>query len=162
MIPGFKFWGGALVATALTSSCAQQSAPETSASASASASAYVDVDEQNSDLVDHYSDMDRRAFRGVRQADAKRALGGDPEMALTIAFAFAEANHVTEARYWFQIASENGSPVAMTHLSVILQESDCRRANYWLERALDTGEFGGPTESSMKSSLATYKAACKR
>jgi TPR repeat protein len=149
---GLQFFGVVLVATALVSSCAQEAAPET----------YVDVDEQNSDLVDHYSDVDRRALRGVRQADARRALGGNAEMALAIAFAFAEANHVTEARYWFQIASENGSAVAMTHLSVILQESDCRRANYWLERALATGELGGPTENSMKTSLAKYKVACKR
>ena len=149
------FWVSVL-APVFVCSCAKHTDPLPTANVS------IDADEQNPNLVDRYHEIDKRALLEVKREDAGRALRGDREMALAIAFEFAEANQVTEARFWFQIASENGSAIAMTHLSVMLQDSDCRRANYWLKKALATGEFGEPTESSMKASLASYEAGCKR
>ncbi len=121
----------------------------------------VEVDEEKVDLVDHYLEIDKRAFVGVKEVDANKALNGDGPIAVAIGNAFADANHLTEARFWYRIAAENGDAIGMTHMAIAARDMECRRANYWLEKALTKGGLGERSEDSMKASLKEYKASCK-
>ncbi|MEL1264113.1 hypothetical protein [Pseudoxanthomonas putridarboris] len=121
----------------------------------------LDIDEQKVDLIDRYLDIDRLALVGVDDADISIALNGDGPTAVAIGDEFANANRLTEARFWYRIAAENGDAIGMTHMAIATRDLDCRRANYWLERALQVGGLGKASEKSNRESLANYKASCK-
>lgn len=121
----------------------------------------IEVNEEQVDVVDHYLEIDRRALVGVDKALAAKAFDGNGATAVAIGNAFAEANHITEARFWYRIAAENGNAIGMANTAVAARELECRRANYWLREALAKGRFGKETEDSMRRSLKEYEASCK-
>jgi TPR repeat protein len=110
------------------------------------------------------AELERMAHMGVAIVDADAALSGDPSTALKIAISFAQGNKPQEARYWYQIAAENGDPIGMQHLSVFLRKSDCRRANFWLKKYLSFGDDVVTKEDRdlFNASLLTYEAECSR
>lgn len=118
------------------------------------------LDYERRDVVDHYLPIDRRAFRYVSPADKSKALSGDGPAAVAIGNAFAAANYTVEARFWYQVAAENGDPIGMTHYSVLLSELSCERANFWQRKALERANFG-PTHKEMERLLRKSEAECK-
>ncbi|WP_386341855.1 hypothetical protein O4D10_09520 [Xanthomonas citri pv. citri] len=122
---------------------------------------HIDVDDEKMDPVDHYLPIDRRAFHGVRKVDLDKALSGDGAMAVAIGNEFANANHLTEARFWYQIAAENGNAIGMNNFAILLEELDCHRANYWLAKAVAAGGVGKQSVISMKKGLEESQASCK-
>lgn len=121
----------------------------------------IDVDEEQVDVVDHYLEIDRRALVGVDKTLAAKALDGDGPTAVAIGNAFADANHITEARFWYRIAAENGSAIGMNNFSIALTEFNCRRSIYWLKKAIAENRLGEEARVEMQRELAEATAACK-
>lgn len=121
----------------------------------------VDVDEEKVDVVDHYLEIDRRALIGVDKASADKALAGDGPTAVAIGNAFADANHITEARFWYRIAAENGNAIGMNNFSIAVSELDCRRSIYWLKKAISQNTLGSKTQATMRKELEEVTASCK-
>ena len=121
----------------------------------------VSVSEDPPQLEDAFVPIALRSLRGVRSSDARKALEGDGAMAVAIGNAFADRNHVTEARYWFTVAAENGNSTGMAYLAIAERQTSCARANFWLRKALETGGLGRHSESSMRASLPKYESSCK-
>jgi len=95
------------------------------------------IDDERMDLTDYYLSVDKRSLQGVSEADAQRALAGDGAMAYAIANEFGASNYLTEARFWFQIAAENGDARGMLYYAIYMDPISCHRANYWRRRALN-------------------------
>ena len=120
----------------------------------------VNLSPQESRLIDDYAKLDRRAAQGVDKAAAAAALSGDGFRALLIGSEFAQKNMLSEARFWFQVSAENGNGVGMQRFSTMIRTSDCRRANYWLERALTTDDIRGETRIANERDLELFKSSC--
>jgi hypothetical protein len=121
----------------------------------------IDVDEERVDVVDHYLEIDRRALVGVDKALAAKALDGDGPTAVAIGNAFADANHITEARFWYRIAAENGSAIGMNNFSIAAAEFNCRRSIFWLKKAIAESTLGAEIRVEMQRELAEATATCK-
>ena len=121
---------------------------------------HIAVDEEKVDVVDHYLEIDRRALLGVDKTSANKALAGDGPTAVAIGNAFADANHITEAHFWYRIAAENDDAIGMNNYSIAVNDFDCRRSIYWLKKAIARNELGEKTQSMMRKELAAAKANC--
>ena len=121
----------------------------------------VDVDEERVDVADHYLEIDRRALIGVDKSSADKALAGHGPTAVAIGNAFSDANHITEARFWYRIAAENGSAIGMNNYSIAVSEFDCRRSIYWLQKAISQGALDSKTQAAMRKELEEATASCK-
>ncbi|MBL0028904.1 MAG: hypothetical protein IPO95_07510 [Rhodanobacteraceae bacterium] len=102
----------------------------------------------------------KRAIELVEREAALAALRGDGRLAVRIGFEFAHANHFEEAGYWYLIAAENGSGVGMQHVALSVAEYDCRRAIYWLRKAIDSGDLRGQAQEANKKTLSSWEASC--
>jgi TPR repeat protein len=89
------------------------------------------------------------------------ALSGDGKVALALGEEFAEMNRKSEARYWYQISSENGNGIAMNNLANLLRESDCERANFWLAKALKSEELPDEIDRSINEEMPKYLEDCR-
>ena len=110
-----------------------------------------------------YRNLEVMAYVGVSSSDAGLALSGDAETALKIAVKFADLGKGQEARYWYHIAADNGSPIGMQHLSVFLRKTDCRRANFWLKKYLsfDDNVVSNEDRELSTNQLKTYENDCR-
>lgn len=64
----------------------------------------------------------------------REALLGDVAAAETIANRYANQEQWDAAKYWFQIAAENGSLESMNRLSIVLAKTDALRSKFWRDR----------------------------
>jgi TPR repeat protein len=112
--------------------------------------------------IQPYVELDQIAHAGVIPEDSNKALRGDASAALEIAIKFADLGKDQEARYWYQIAAENGSPIGMQHFSVFLRKADCLRANFWLKKYLSFDDSMVSSEDRKLSSdqLITHEKEC--
>ena len=115
---------------------------------------------EGSEATDRYIEIDRLALVGVKHDQAVRALAGDAALAQEIGSRFAELRRTSEARLWFQVSAENGDAAGMSQMSVLMRDSNCHRANFWLERSLDFGKFSAQTKESMRQALSSYRKTC--
>lgn len=123
-------------------------------------SKYVSVEDDRINLTDNYLEIDRKALVGVDKKAANQALSGNGKVARAIGSEFAAVNRVDEARFWFQVAAENGDGVAMRNLSLALEDFSCTRSIYWLKKSLDTNHIGKMARASMEKELVINTKKC--
>jgi TPR repeat protein len=121
----------------------------------------LDLEAPPHPVADEYWFYERRALEVPAPQMVADALDGDALAALTLADKFADANRTTEARYWYQVAAENGSAAAMNNLAIVMQRTNCRRAIYWFRKAVETDEFAGDQESAIRETLVELEASCE-
>lgn len=112
--------------------------------------------------LDMFSELDRMARDGVDPVLVNASMKGDGRKAVSIGDRFSRLGKFVEARYWFSIAAENGDGVGMQRLSTLLRSSDCVRANYWLKKALLSGDLKGASLNANRLDLKKYEAECKK
>lgn len=108
--------------------------------------------------------IEASALEDVLEVDANAAFEGDPNAAMSIAEGFADAEKFEPAKYWYQIAAENGNPQAKQALAILLRKSNCRRAIFWLESYLSHGAdvIGAEPYVQTQASLKGYREECSR
>lgn len=101
---------------------------------------------------------------GVDAASVKSALSGNADSALNLAISLSDQRNYDGAIFWYQVAVENGSKIAMQHLSVLLRSTDCIRANFFLRKYLDSlDSIKNATEYNETSRvLSIHEAECER
>lgn len=122
---------------------------------------YVIADSIEPRLVDDFTVIELRAHAGVDPVAVSKALAGNRVIPRAIAESFAKRQSKSEARYWLQIGAENGDGISMQQLSITLRKENCRRANYWLERSLETTHLPSLSRSAAEQDLEEYRKTCK-
>jgi hypothetical protein len=121
---------------------------------------YVRLDNVQPQRSDDFALLESRAHAGVDPVALSEAFSGNRVVPRAIAESFAKAQRMSEAEYWLQIGAENGDGISMQQLSITLRKRNCGRANYWLEKSLETNHLPSLARSSAEQDLEEYKEAC--